>query len=230
MQEKERTSLYKALGLVGILLLITLFLFLHQRPADLSYNPLERALSLYEQGDFKQATTYFAQADVMNVPEAAFALGAMNFSGKGIPVNIPLALSYYEKAAKAGYAPAQTTLAIIYVNGIHVVQDLEKGAEYAKKAAENGDPEAQMMLAGWYENGTIVEKDMKKAVSFYKKAALQGDINAKIALSVIYKKGSDQITANPYTAARWEKSIREQKKFENIFRNLPENYIPKASQ
>ena len=140
MQKKERISLYKALGLVGILLLTALILFLNRRPADFSYNPLERALSFYEQEDYRQATIYFAQADVMNVPEAAFALGAMNFAGKGMPVDIPKALAYYEKAAKAGYAPAQMTLALLYIHGENVVQDIDKGLKFAEEAAGNGDP------------------------------------------------------------------------------------------
>lgn len=228
MQKKERISLYKALGLVGILLLTALILFLNRRPADFSYNPLERALSFYEQEDYRQATIYFAQADVMNAPEAAFALGAMNFAGKGMPVDIPKALAYYEKAAEAGYAPAQMTLALLYIHGENVVQDIDKGLKFAEEAAGNGDPEAQIMLARWYENGENVEKDMEKAVAFYKQAALRGDINAKTALSIIYKNGSDTILPNPYTAARWQKSIQEQKKFENIFQNLPPGYIEKA--
>ena len=228
MQKKERISLYKALGLVGILLLTALILFLNRRPADLSYNPLERALSLYEQGNYQQATIYFAQADVMNVPEAAFALGAMNFAGKGMPVDIPKALAYYEKAAEAGYAPAQMTLALLYIHGENVVQDSDKGLKFAEEAADNGDPEAQIMLARWYENGENVEKDMKKAVVFYQQAALQGDINAKTALSIIYKNGAGTVLPNPYTAARWQESIQKQKRFENIFQNLPPDYIEKA--
>lgn len=229
MQKKERISLRKALALVGILLLAALISFLNRRPENMSYNPLERALGFYKRGDYQQATLYFAQADVMNAPEAAFALGAMNFAGKGTPVNIPKALEYYEKAAAAGYAPAQTTLALLYIHGENVVQDVDKGLKFAEEAAGNGDPEAQIMLARWYENGENVEKDMKKAVAFYQKAAMQGDINAKTALSVIYKNGSDSIPANPHTAARWQESIQKQRRFENIFRNLPADYMEKAN-
>ena len=228
MQKKERISLYKALGIIGATLLITLILFLNRQPADLSRNPLEQALIFYEQGDYQQATTYFAQADVMNIPEASFALGAMNFAGKGMPVNIPKALDYYEKAAQADYAPAQMTLALLYIYGENVVQDIEKGIEYAEKAAKNGDPEALIMLARWYENGENVEKDIEKAVKFYKQAALLGNIDAKIALTVIYKNGAGSIKPDEWTAAHWQESIQKQKKFENIFQNLAPDFIEKA--
>lgn len=228
MQKKERISLYKALIFIGVLCLITFFFFFNRQPKNFSYNPLNRALSYYEKGDYQKASVYFAQADLLNLPEAAFALGAMNFTGKGMPVNITKALDYYEKAADAGYAPAQMTMALIYINGENVLQDFEKGLQYAQKAAENGDAEAQIMLARWYENGEYVEKNMKKAVYFYQKAARQGDINAKMALAVIYKNGSGNISENIHTAKRWEKSIDQQKKFENIFLNRSSEPIKKA--
>lgn len=72
------------------------------------------------------------------------------------------------------------------------------------------------------------KKNVKKAVDFYTRAALQGDINAKTALSIIYKTGSGNVLPNLYTAARWQESIQKQKKFENIFQNLPPDYIEKA--
>lgn len=230
MRKKERISLYKALGVIGGVLFITLILFLNRQPEDLSYNPMEKALSFYQQGDYQQATLYFAQADVMNVPEASFALGAMHFAGKGMPVDISKALTYYEKAANGGYAPAQMTLALLYIHGEKVERNVEKGIEFTEKAAKNGDPEASIMLARWYENGEYVEKDMEKAVKFYKQAALSGNIDAKMALSVIYKNGSGSVNANSRTAARWQESIQKQKRFENIFQNLPSDHIEKVVQ
>lgn len=228
MQKKERISLYKALLVIVGLFLIAVITYFNRDPQNFSYNPLNRALSYYEQGDYQKAALYFAQADTMNYPEAAFALGAMHFSGKGMPVDISKALNYYEKAADANYAPAQMTLALLYIHGENVVQDFEKGLNMAQKAADNGDPEAQVMLAGWYENGEYVEKNISKAVALYKKAAQQGDINAKMALAVIYEKGSGEILANPYTSNRWKESIQQQKRFENIFQNRDADFIEKA--
>ena len=139
MKKQEHSSLYKALGVVGVLLAAVLIPFFLAHPARHYADPLERALSLYQKGDYKQAATYFRQADSMGSADAAFALGAMSFAGKGTAVNIPEALLYYEKAARSGYTPAQTTLALIYIHGQNVAQDLEKGLDYAKQAAGNGD-------------------------------------------------------------------------------------------
>ena len=227
MNKKERLSLYAALGFIGIVLTVTLSLSL--KPENRMNNPLEKALSLYQKGDYQQAITYFAQADNMNVPEATFALGAMHLAGKGTAVNIPRALFYYQKAADNNYSPAQTTLALLYMEGNFVQKDSEKAIAWAKKAAELNDAEAQIMLARWFENGDQTEQDMGQAVRYYEMAARNGDVNAKTALSVIYKNGKGSVPANPYAAKRWSDSIQKQQKLENLFQNRPADFIPKAT-
>lgn len=226
MNKKERIFLCAAAAV--FVAVLTVAIYLNSKPADQLSSPMERALSLYQKGDYKQAMIYFAQADNAQLPEAAFALGAMHFAGLGTPVNIPKALTYYHKAAGENYAPAQTTLALLYMEGGQVKQDPQKALILAQKAAEQNDTEAQMMLAKWFENGEYVEKDMKQAVHFYTKAANNGNMNAKMALSVIYKSGKETGLENPYASKRWEDSIQKQKRFENIFRNLPPDYIEKA--
>ena len=228
MNKKQQTPLYIALTIAIVALMIISFLKIEPESQRLS--PMEQALSFYQNGDYKQAEIYFAQADNANIPEASFALGALYFSGKGVPVNISKALNYYEKAAENNYAPAQTTLALLYMQGDVVPRDAEKAIGWAEKAAESNDMDAQIMLARWFENGEYIERDMEKAVYFYKKAALNGDINAKTALSIIYKTGRDSVLPNIYTSKKWEDSIQKQKRFENIFQNRPADYIEKALQ
>lgn len=215
MPQKEHNYLYPSLAAVSLILILALAVFLKQTPALSKKHYMESAVAAYAAGDYKEAIQYFAQGEVANNPEAAFALGAMHFSGKGTPVNRTKAISFYEKAALFNYPPAQLTLAILYAEGQGVPKDAGKAVEYAKKAADNGDEEARMMLAGWYENGTFTEKNVPKAVELYKAAAKQGDINAKTALYIIYKNGADGVPANLHTAMRWNDSIEKQKKLEN---------------
>jgi len=226
MDKKERISSETALFLICIILAVALFLKFN--PGNKIHSPMDKALFSYQKGDYRQAMTYFAQADNANIPEASFSLGAMYFAGKGTSVNIPKAFFYYQKAADLNYAPAQTTLALLYMQGDVVERNPEKAVELAKKAAENNDMEAQIMLARWFENGEHIEKDIKQAVHFYEMAAKNGDINAKTALSVIYKNSGDNVSSNIYTSKRWEDSIQKQKRFENIFQNLPPDYIEKV--
>ena len=221
MRKKGQTSLYMALGLtLSILIVALLFRF---KPQGSFYSPADLGFLSYEKGDYQQAMTYFAQADSNNIPEAAFALGAMHFAGKGTEINIPKALDYYKRSAEAGYAPAQTTLAVLYMESDKVEHDSEKAVLWATEAAMNNDMEAQLMLAGWYESGKLIEQDIGQAIRFYEMAAKNGSADAKIALSIIYKTGKGKTHANIYTAKRWEDSIKKQKDFENIFQNRHPN-------
>lgn len=214
--------------LIFICAIMTVLLTLNFRSENQIFDPMEKALRLYQKNDYENAIVYFAQADNRNIPEASFALGAMHFSGKGTEENISKALFYYEKAAESDYTPAMITLALLYAHGEKVDKDSEKAVQWAKKAAERNDAEAQSILAGWYENGIIVEQNIFEAVRYYEMAAKNGDANAKMALSLIYRNGKGNFPPNIYAAQRWEDSMKKQKKLNNLFRNRPADYIDKA--
>ena len=221
MKKTEHSPFYTAL--VFIVGLLSIFLFF--KPENPFADPMKEGLTAYKKQDYKTAMIRFKIAENLRIPEASFALGAMHFSGTGTDVDIPQALSYYQKAAEMNYAPAITTLAMLYMNGRFIPKDTKKAISLAEKAAEMNDVEAQIMLAGWFENGTLVEQDVPSAIRYYEMAARNGNINAKMALSVIYKDGKGSVVANPYTAKRWADSIQKQRKLNNLFRNLPADYI-----
>ena len=221
MKITELSPFYAALFLIVGLLSVFLFF----KPENPFADPMKEGLGAYRKKDYKTAMIRFKIAESLRIPEASFALGAMHFSGTGTDVDIPQALSYYQKAAELNYAPAMTTLAMLYMNGRFVPKNAKKAVALAEKAAQLNDVEAQIMLAGWFENGTLVEQDVPSAIRYYEMAARNGNINAKIALSVIYKDGKGSVTANPYTAKRWSDSIQKQRKLNNLFQNLPADYI-----
>ena len=223
MEKKDRNSLYAYLFFTVAVLVV----FLIFKPESYVSDPMNEALSAYRDGKYKLAMTHFSRAERLNNPIASFALGAMYFSGKGTDIDIPKALAYYQKAADWNYAPAQTTLALLYMEGQHVRKDPEKAVMLARKAAEQNEVEAQTILAGWFENGNNIEQNIPEAVRYYEMAARNGDANAKTALSVIYKDGKGAVLKNPHTAKRWADSIQKQKRLENIFQNLPPDYISK---
>lgn len=215
----------------AVLLAGMLFSYVRHTPRVPDVPVMEQALAQYERGDYKNAMTFLAQADSMNVPDAAFVLGAMHLSGRGIEADADKALKYYERAAKGGFAPAMTTLAVLYtdLDEKYVKNDFKKALSYAQKAADANDVEAQMMLARWYENGENVIKDVPKAVEYYKRAARNGNQGAKIALLLIYQNGGKNVKPDKKEVERWEQSIKGQVKFENIFQNRPADYIEKIT-
>ena len=227
MNKKQKISFYSILIIV-VVAGISFLCFHDTNKREAS--TMEQALSLYQKGKFKKAKRYFEKADEEGIAEASFALGTQYFSGKGTNIDVNKALVYYHKAAQANYTPAKTTLALLYMNGDSVKQDVNTALTLAQEAAENGDIDAQLLLAKWFEDGQHIKKDIKQAVHFYEMAAKKGNKNAKIALSVIYKSGKGAIHENIFTSKRWEASLQKQKEFENIFQNLPADYIEPSNK
>lgn len=92
-------------------------------------------------------------------------------------------LPLFRKAAETGYAPAQTNLAIHYLNGQVVPQDLRQAVALLTRASDQGHLPATENLATLYEFGVGVHKDPSRAITFYQRAMLQGSPTAQDALA-----------------------------------------------
>ena len=97
--------------------------------------------------------------------------------------NLSEAVECFEKAADLGCAPAQFTLADLYVRGVGVRQDLSKAIDLFKKAADQGHAQAQSNLGLFYIKGIGVEQDLEKGRELVQAAADQGNAGAKMILS-----------------------------------------------
>jgi hypothetical protein len=101
------------------------------------------------------------------------------------------ALAYSEKDYKAarcwlgigadwGYAPAQSMLAALIIDGKDgTAPDYALAFDLASKSAENGNTAAQFQLAGMYQNGKGTQADPEKA-KFWLQKAQQSEDFAKL--------------------------------------------------
>lgn len=77
--------------------------------------------------------------------------------------------------AEQGVARAQRLLALRYLRGRGVAQDVASAHHWLRKAAEQQLALAQRDLAELYEQGIGVEKSTDEALRLYRLAAAQGD-------------------------------------------------------
>ncbi len=91
--------------------------------------------------------------------------------------------------AEQGNARAQTTLALMYYDGLGVAQDYKTAMKWFTLAAEQGLADAQNNLGHMYENGEGVAQDYKAAAKWYTLAAEQGSTHAQGSLGAIYHNG-----------------------------------------
>lgn len=102
--------------------------------------------------------------------DAQYNMGQAYKLGRGVPSDLKLAQTWYEKAAQQGHQPAQANLGLI------LFQNGERAAAmpWIKKAAEYGDARAQYVLGTTLFNGDLVGKDWPRAYALMLRASAQG--------------------------------------------------------
>ena len=116
-------------------------------------------------------------------PDAQFNLGQAYKLGRGVPTDLRIAQTWYEKAAQQGHSQAQANLGLIlFQNG-----DRAKAMPWIRRAADAGDPRAQYVLGTAMFNGDLVQKDWPRAYALMQRAAAQGLPQAAVNLQQMDK-------------------------------------------
>jgi cell division septation protein DedD len=102
--------------------------------------------------------------------DAQYNLGQAYKLGRGVPIDLALAKSWYEKAAQQGHEQAQINVGLLLYNGGRRSEALP----WVRKAVELDDPRAQYILGIELFNGEIVTKDWPRAYGLMMRAADQG--------------------------------------------------------
>ena len=99
--------------------------------------------------------------------------------GRGVPINLALAQSWFERAAATGHLDAETTLGLLlFQNG-----DQAHGLKWLKQAAEQGEPRAQLVYGTALYNGDGVTQDKMLGYAYVSRAADQGLAPARDTLA-----------------------------------------------
>src|ERR1700686_864697 len=122
-----------------------------------------------------------------NQPAAQFFLGLCHANEIAVPLNSLEALRLFQLAADAGFAPAQTQLALQYEEGRDVKQSMDEAVRWYTRSAEAGFVLAQYRLGWMYEGGRGVTHDLALALRWYAKAAGQGFVTAQFNLARMFE-------------------------------------------
>lgn len=110
--------------------------------------------------------------------DAQFNMGQAYRLGRGVPADMRIAQSWFQKASAQGHAEAQANLGLIlYQNG-----DRKGALPLIRKAAERGDERAQYVLGATLFNGDVEGRDWPRAYALTSLAAEKGLPSAKASL------------------------------------------------
>lgn len=116
------------------------------------------------------------------------------------------AISYYRKAAEAGYIPAQNRLAFL----LDHAEENEEAIKWYRIAAEQGNAEAELRLARMYASGDGLAKDYPEAQRLLTSSANKGYAPAIHVIAKAYEDGGIGLRADYETARAWlEKGIQQ---------------------
>ena len=95
------------------------------------------------------------------------------------------ALPLFRKAAEANHADAIGNLAMLYLNGRGVAQDVRQAEALLQRASALGSRAASENLAAMYANALGVHYDPSRAIKWYQVALSQGSTIAQAQLDLL---------------------------------------------
>jgi hypothetical protein len=147
--------------------------------APLSAQSVKAGIDAWQRADYAGAVAIWRPLAEKGDADAQFNLGQAYRLGRGVPINLAMAKSWFEKAAANGHLDAQTTLGLLlFQNG-----DQASGLKWLKQAAEEGEPRAQLVYGTALYNGDGVTQDRLLGYSYVSRAAGQGLVPARDTLA-----------------------------------------------
>ena len=124
----------------------------------------------WNRGDYAAAVAEWRKAAIAGDPDAQFNLGQAYKLGRGVPVDLPMAESWYRKAALQGHPQAEDNY------GLALFQEgkREEAAPWLERAVARGEPRAQLVLGTMLFNGDGVPRDWVRAYALLQRSSAAG--------------------------------------------------------
>jgi len=164
--------------------------------------------------DYAKAADWYRKAVDGGDREAMLALAMMRLGGYGGSSSDKQpdkqeAVKLLASSAKLGEPKAAYNLALLYLGGQVLPQDVKRAAELMRLAADAGNAEAQYALATFYKEGTGVEKNMEIAVRLLQAAALADNVDAEVEYAIALFNGTGTPRNQPGAVALLRKAARQ---------------------
>jgi TPR repeat protein len=149
--------------------LVTAALLLALAP-PVSAQSVKAGIEAWQRADYSAAVAIWRPLAEKGDADAAFNLGQAYRLGRGVPTNLSIAKTWFERAARQNHVDAQTTLGLLlFQNG-----DQAEGLKWLKAAAEQGEARALLVYGTALFNGDGVGQDRVLGYAYVSRAAAQG--------------------------------------------------------
>ncbi|HWC57258.1 MAG TPA: SPOR domain-containing protein [Sphingomicrobium sp.] len=139
---------------------------------------MKSGIEAWQHSDYSGAVAIWRPLAEKGDADAEFNLGQAYRLGRGVPINLAAAKTWFERAAGQGHVDAQTTLGLLlFQNG-----DQAEALKWLKKAADQDEPRALLVYGTALVNGDSVTQDPVLGYAYVSRAAAQGLEPAKETL------------------------------------------------
>jgi hypothetical protein len=147
--------------------------------APLSAQSVKAGIDAWQRADYSAAVGIWRPLAEKGDADAQFNLGQAYRLGRGVPINLGAAKTWFERAASSGHLDAETTLGLLlFQNG-----DQAEGLKWLKKAAEQGEPRAQLVYGTALYNGDGITENKMLGYAYVTRSAAQGLVPAQQTLT-----------------------------------------------
>jgi cell division septation protein DedD len=147
--------------------------------APLSAQSVKAGIEAWQHADYSAAVAIWRPLAEKGDADAQFNLGQAYRLGRGVPINLGAAKTWFERAAGSGHLDAETTLGLLlFQNG-----EQAEGLKWLKMAAEQGEPRAQLVYGTALYNGDGITQDRMLGYAYVSRSAGQGLVPAQQTLA-----------------------------------------------
>jgi len=140
--------------------------------------------------DFEESIKWHQPGADAGYASAQFLIGARHQKGHGTPLNNPIAMNWYNKAAAQGHPGAINNVGWMHGMGrAGGARNDAKASEMYLKAAERGNDVSQNNIALRYASGSGVEADQVKAFQWHLRSAENDNGRGQYYLGLAYEQG-----------------------------------------
>lgn len=127
---------------------------------------VKQGIDQWNRGEYRKAVDEWRPAANAGDSQAQFNLGQAYKLGRGVPVDMAMAESWYRKAAVQGLPQAEANYALaLFDRGSRL-----EALPWLEKSAARGEPRAQLVLGTMLFNGDSVAKDWRRAYALMLRA------------------------------------------------------------
>jgi cell division septation protein DedD len=131
---------------------------------------VKNGVDAWQRGDFAGAVREWRPLADKGNPDAQFNMGQAYRLGRGVPADLKIAGSWYQKAAAQGHEQAQANFGVI----LYEAGKRAEAMTWIRKAADRGDARAQYILGIELSNGDLLKRDFGRAYAYMSRSASQG--------------------------------------------------------